>query len=123
MGEYIQGVRWRDLFTKNTAFVKHMVDLRALKVLPNGFILEPPETLSPDLRRRFAAERRSMKAAVRSRDAIVQYCISVMTLLCVFLWCTGVKLIASVIAYVCNLALTGVCTVSMYPNYDVLFVL
>ena len=44
-------------------------DQKLLLDAPNGFILGP---LSTERRRKFAAERRSMKEAVRSREAIVE---------------------------------------------------
>lgn len=60
------GIRRYELYLNNER--KQHIDL------PNGFILDPVPlvtlVMSEDLRRRLAAVRRSMKAAVRSLEAI-----------------------------------------------------
>ncbi len=60
------GIRCYELYLNNER--KQHIDL------PNGFILDPVPlvtlVMSEDLRRRLAAVRRSVKAAVRSLEAI-----------------------------------------------------
>ena len=69
--------------------VQQMLEYKYSKVqlnLPNGFILDPPPTLSTVLLRKFAAARRSMNADVRSLDAIVCFASNLMVSSCLLVF-------------------------------------